>query len=174
MKKHSITFIICLLCALFSTSEEIFAQEPGSLVVGFETPMSLHKNKGLRTMEFTTDIGFNITKWLAISTKFDTTAGMFDIGGVKTYELTESVGARLKFKVLKTNYGVLSIDASGGSTVGGTDWKHTYYSGGCYFNMGKGKIKPALGAGVKYYDTSKKSNFENCMKLYFSFALWIG
>ena len=125
-------------------------------------------------MEFTADVGLNVTNWLAITGKFDTTAGLFDIGGVKSYELTESAGVRFAFKVLKTKYGTLSLNASGGSTLGNPDWKYTYYSGGCYFNMGKGKIKPTLGAGLKYYDTRKKSNLDNYMKVYFSFALWVG
>lgn len=146
------------------------AQEPGSLIGGFETQTSLYDHKGLKTVELGAEIGLHTTRWLAVAVRSDLSVGMFDREESKTYLLTNSVGTNLMFSVLKTRIGILSINAGGGSTVGANEWKYSYYTGGVYLNLGKGAFKPFVGAGVKYYDTYRRSDFDDYFRVYFSFG----
>lgn len=140
------------------------------MTCSFEAQTSLYDHKGFKTMELGADVGLHATRWLAIAVRSDLSAGMFDREENKTYLLTNSVGANLVFSVLKTRIGLLSVNAGGGSTVGTNDWKYAYYTGGVYLNMGNGAIKPFVGAGIKYYDTYKRSDFDDYFRVYFSFG----
>lgn len=164
MKKIFISIIF--LCTCFLT---VHAQEKNTYTFGFETQTSLYGDSGLKSMEFSADLGYNITDWFSAWIRGETSVGLLDIDHVKNYQISDVLGGVVGFNLLRIKEGSLTIKASAGGTVGGDNWKYAYYSGGVYFNFTRAKIKPTLGLGVKYYDSSSKS-FDNYFRFYASFG----
>lgn len=160
----------CFAALLLVTAHKSYAQEVDTFTVGFEAPISLYGNTGLKTLEWTIDVGYNIFDWLAVSAKTDLSAGMLNENNTKTYFVTETLGAGLSFYLLKKDFGVLSVRVFSGTVFNDPDWRYTYYSGGVYYSFGNGKFKPAIGFGVKYYNTNKIFNIDDYLRIYCSFG----
>lgn len=148
-------------------ANQSFGQKAGTIVNGLEV-LSSTGNDEFKILESSIDLGMYTTKWLALCFRVSLTSGMFDNSSSSmSSRLTKSIGPDLSFIALTTNHGVLSVNTSCGSTIGGGAWKYTCYSGGIYYNYGKSNIKPFLGLGIKYFD-SHTSNFNDYARVYIS------
>lgn len=158
---------IIIILFLYAFAISASAQEKNTYTVGFDTQASLYGNSGLKTIELGVDLGYNVTNWLSAWLRFEESIGLFDIDNIKSYQTSSVLGGVVGLNIVRSRVGVLTVKASGGGTVGGNDWKYSYYSGGAYFNFTLNKMKPILGFGIRYYD-SKSAVFGNHFRLYCS------
>lgn len=161
-------YLTCLIL-LMALPTAAGAQGKGTIIAGFEAPVSLYGKTGLKTAEWSAEVGYNITDWLYAAARGDISIGMFDNDGAKSHQLTETGAAVLGFNFLRRNYGVYTLKASAGANGCGEEWHYMYYSCGAYFHYGSSRIKPFLGVGVKFYD-SRNNNYKDYMRVYISFG----
>lgn len=133
---------------------------------GVRTDMSFSSSR-FKPFEVGIDWGYYVVHNLFVSTHIESSVGLFKIDGLKTYYMNETLGVGLGYNVLSFDNGVLDARGKFGTTLENKDWKYTYYDAGVFYNLGKQKVKPTFGIGVRYYDSSN-DHVDNYLRLYVS------
>lgn len=157
--------IVGVLFFLIPFSLVVQAQEC-NFTGGVRTDLSFSSPK-FKPFEVGIDLGYYVIHKLFVSTYFESSVGLFKREGVKTYRTNETLGVGLGYNILSFDGGVLDIRGKYGTTLENKDWKYTYYDAGVFYNLGKQKVKPTFGVGVRYYD-SKNSHVDDYLRVYAS------
>lgn len=158
-------FMIILFCLVFF-SMSIYAQK-NTVTAGLHTHFSQY-GKEFRPLELCFDAGYNFTDNFFGNLRFENAVALFRIDNVDYNYINGMYGVNLGYKIIKFNGGLVDARIGfGDALTKKKDWKYRYYDAGINVNIGRQKVKPTFGLGVRYYD-SRNDIHKNYTRAYMS------
>ncbi|EPH18386.1 hypothetical protein HMPREF1475_00922 [Hoylesella oralis HGA0225] len=131
-------------------------------------------NQQFKPYELCCDIGYNLTDRLFVNLRGESAIALFKIGGQKDYYTNYIYGANAGYTMLKNDICNLDVRVGFGDNLRKKqDWKYNYYDAGVYAHIGKYKLKPCVGFGIRRYH-SRNSLFKNYTRFYASIGISFG
>lgn len=130
--------------------------------------------KEFRPYEISCDIGYNITDRFFVNVRGESTIALFKIDGTKNHYTNAAYGINAGYTFLKND--LCNIDARigfGDNMRRKQDWKYNYYDGSVYAHLGKSKVKPSIGIGVRHYN-SRNSIYKDYTRFFVAIGLSFG